>query len=80
MKPMGLLHLIVGPWASGKTTLVPHLAVALPECVVFDWDVVITGLRGGRRKSGVDFANRIGIFIANGPAFSASKIPVTLAL
>jgi ribose 1,5-bisphosphokinase PhnN len=38
------LHLLVGPWASGKTTLVPILARMLPGVVVFDWDVLLPGL------------------------------------
>ena len=38
------LHLLTGPWASGKTTLVPHLARGLPEVVVFDWDTLLPGL------------------------------------
>jgi predicted kinase len=42
MAPM--LHLLTGPWGSGKTTLVPHLARRLREAVVFDWDVLIPGL------------------------------------
>ena len=39
-----MLHLLVGPWASGKTTVAQRLAKALPECVVFDWDTIIPGL------------------------------------
>lgn len=38
------LHLLTGPWASGKTSLVAHLARMLPEVVVFDWDVLLPGL------------------------------------
>jgi shikimate kinase len=38
------LHLLTGPWASGKTSLVPHLARLLPDVVVFDWDVLLAGL------------------------------------
>ncbi|HEX8242807.1 MAG TPA: AAA family ATPase [Longimicrobium sp.] len=38
------LHLLTGPWASGKTSLVPHLARLLPDVVVFDWDVLLPGL------------------------------------
>lgn len=38
------LHLLTGPWGSGKSTLVPHLARLLPEVVVFDWDVLLPGL------------------------------------
>ncbi|HET7228969.1 MAG TPA: hypothetical protein VFJ16_03170 [Longimicrobium sp.] len=38
------LHLLTGPWASGKSTLVPILASLLPGVVVFDWDVVLPGV------------------------------------
>lgn len=39
-----ILHLLTGPWGSGKTSLVPHLARLLPEVVVFDWDLLLPGL------------------------------------
>jgi hypothetical protein len=39
-----MLHLLAGPWGSGKTSLVPHLRQLLPEVVVFDWDVLLPGL------------------------------------
>lgn len=38
------LHLLTGPWASGKSTLAPLLARLLPEVVVFDWDALLPGL------------------------------------
>jgi hypothetical protein len=41
---MATLHLLAGPWAAGKSTLVPHLARLLPEVVVFDWDALLPGL------------------------------------
>ena len=44
MAYVALLHLILGPWASGKSTLVKRLAELLPEHVVFDWDLIIPGL------------------------------------
>ena len=44
------LHLLTGPWASGKTSLVPHLRALLPEVVVFDWDVVLPGLSAAAGK------------------------------
>lgn len=44
MSHVALLHLILGPWASGKSTLVGRLADLLPEHVVFDWDLIIPGL------------------------------------
>jgi hypothetical protein len=40
----GVLYLLVGPWASGKTTILPHLTRHLPEHVVFGWDAIIPGL------------------------------------
>lgn len=42
--PPGILYLLVGPWASGKTTILPQLTRLLPEHVVFDWDAIIPGL------------------------------------
>ncbi|HET7463762.1 MAG TPA: AAA family ATPase [Longimicrobium sp.] len=42
--PAATLHLLTGAWASGKSTLVPHLARLLPEVVVFDWDILLPGL------------------------------------
>jgi hypothetical protein len=39
-----VLHLILGPWASGKSILVQRLAELLPGYVVFDWDLIIPGL------------------------------------
>lgn len=47
---MATLHLITGPWASGKTSLIPHLKRLLPECVVFDWDMIIPGLSAASQK------------------------------
>src|SRR5437763_3452388 len=44
------LFLLTGPWASGKSTLVPHLRRALPEVVVFDWDVILPGLSAASGK------------------------------
>ena len=35
---------ILGPWASGKSTLVEQLTELLPEHIVFDWDLIIPGL------------------------------------
>ena len=48
--PSATLHLLTGPWASGKTTLVPHLARLLPDVVVFDWDVLLPGLSAAAEK------------------------------
>lgn len=47
---MATLHLIVGPWAAGKTSLTPVLQRLLPDCVVFDWDVIIPGLSSAADK------------------------------
>ena len=44
------LHLLTGPCASGKSTLVPHLARLLPDVVVFDWDVLLPGLSAAADK------------------------------
>src|SRR5438105_2169475 len=44
------LFLVTGPWASGKSTLIPYLRHALPEVVVFDWDVVLPGLSAAAGK------------------------------
>ena len=38
------LHLLTGAWASGKTSLSPHLVPRVPEAVVFDWDALLPGL------------------------------------
>lgn len=38
------LHLILGPWGAGKSTLAERLPKLLPEHVIFDWDLVIPGL------------------------------------
>ena len=38
------LYLLTGPWASGKTTVIPPLRRLLPEVVIFDWDVLLPGL------------------------------------
>jgi len=40
----GTIYLIAGPWASGKSTLAGLLPARVPECVVFDWDVIIPAL------------------------------------
>ena len=48
--PTGTLHLLTGPWASGKTSLVPLLARLLSEAVVFDWDVLHPGLSAAAGK------------------------------
>jgi ABC-type cobalamin/Fe3+-siderophores transport system ATPase subunit len=45
-----ILHLILGPWASGKSTLVEHLARLLPQHVVFDWDLIIPALSATASK------------------------------
>jgi hypothetical protein len=47
---MATLHLLTGPWASGKTSVVPHLARLLPEVVVFDWDILLPGLSAAAGK------------------------------
>ena len=47
---MATLHLLTGPWASGKSALVPHLARLLPDVVVFDWDVLLPGLTAASGK------------------------------
>jgi len=44
VRPAATLFLLTGPWASGKSTLVPLLASLLPEVVVFDWDALLPGL------------------------------------
>lgn len=44
------LYLLTGPWASGKSSLIPHLARSLPEVVVFDWDVLLPGLSAATGK------------------------------
>ena len=44
MANVALLYLILGPWASGKSTLVVRLTELLPGHVVFDWDLIIPGL------------------------------------
>ncbi len=41
---MPTLHLIIGPWGSGKTSLVVELVPLLPNVAVFDWDLLIPGL------------------------------------
>lgn len=38
------LHLLTGAWGSGKSSIIPHLVGLLPECVVFDWDLIIPAL------------------------------------
>lgn len=38
------LHLLTGAWGSGKSSIIPHLVGLLPDCVVFDWDLIIPGL------------------------------------
>lgn len=48
---MGTLHLVLGPWGSGKTTLARELPALAANCVVFDWDLIIPGLS---RASGKD--------------------------
>ena len=48
--PPATLFLLTGPWAAGKTSLVPHLARLLPEVVVFDWDVLLPGLSAASGK------------------------------
>jgi hypothetical protein len=48
--PPATLHLLTGPWASGKSSLVPHLARLLPEVVVFDWDALLPGLSAAAGK------------------------------
>jgi predicted kinase len=45
------LHLIVGTWGSGKSSVVPHLNKLLPECVVFDWDAIIPGISAAAGKN-----------------------------
>lgn len=40
----GTIYFIVGPWASGKSTLCALLPSRLPEAVIFDWDLIIPGL------------------------------------
>ena len=44
LRSVPTLYLLTGPWGSGKTSVVPHLARLLPEAVVFDWDVLLPGL------------------------------------
>lgn len=44
------LHLLTGTWASGKTSLIPHLLPLLPDVVVFDWDVLLPGLSAAAGK------------------------------
>lgn len=41
---MPTLHVIVGAWASGKTTLVEQISSLGGGLVVFDWDLLIPGL------------------------------------
>ena len=48
--PAATLHLLTGPWASGKSSLAPHLARLLPEVVVFDWDALLPGLSAAAGK------------------------------
>lgn len=38
------LHLVTGPWGSGKSSILPALASLLPDHVVLDWDLVIPGI------------------------------------
>lgn len=38
------LFCIAGPWASGKSTLALLLSGALPECAVFDFDLLIPAI------------------------------------
>ena len=45
------LHLVTGPWGAGKTSLVPHLVRLLPDCVVFDWDLIIPGISAAAGKN-----------------------------
>ncbi|MFL5386766.1 MAG: hypothetical protein ACJ8GN_30100 [Longimicrobiaceae bacterium] len=44
VRPTATLFLLTGPWASGKSTLVPLLARLLPDVAVFDWDALLPGL------------------------------------
>ncbi|HEU4885092.1 MAG TPA: hypothetical protein VFT45_22720 [Longimicrobium sp.] len=44
------LHLLTGTWASGKTSLIPHLVPLLPRAVVFDWDALLPGLSAAAGK------------------------------
>jgi energy-coupling factor transporter ATP-binding protein EcfA2 len=44
VRPTATLFLLTGPWASGKSTLVPLLARLLPEVVVLEWDTLLPGL------------------------------------
>jgi|GEM_PF-5938331 len=48
--PEATLHLLTGPWASGKSSLAPHLARLLPDVVVFDWDALLPGLSAASGK------------------------------
>ena len=41
---MAKLHLIVGPWGSGKSELVKELRVRQPGAVVLDWDLILPAL------------------------------------
>ena len=46
-----MLYLVVGPWGSGKSSLVPHLTELLPSLVVFDWDIIIPGISTASGKN-----------------------------